>query len=140
MEEAAGAIEVAVAESTTFTHEITYYDVIMTDYYRRGQPYALLGDPGHSAAVINFNAESLDHVILALKHCRTNCDGVIQIYVNGKTFLEEYKDARWDNFGWDEFHIPGDLLSEGHNRVKILLHEESPGVYWLSDVTVTCRR
>lgn len=69
-----------------------------------------------------------------MNHCRTNCNVIIDIKINGRIFRKGYSDARSDNFGEQTFEIPMNLLTDGENTIAIVLKKDSPGVYWLSDI------
>ncbi|KAK3093665.1 hypothetical protein FSP39_018653 [Pinctada imbricata] len=69
-----------------------------------------------------------------LNHCRTNCHGKIDIIVNDVALVQGFQEARWDNFGEQNFNIPSDCLKPGENELIIRLSKGSQGVYWLSDL------
>jgi hypothetical protein len=109
-----------------------------TDYYRKWRPYKLFTKPGKSAAILTMdvNIKLVRELKITLNHCKTNCNGVVDIYVNDAEFMPGYTGIRWDNFGEQTFTIPRRLLKPGANTVKIILNRYSKGVYWLSDVKV----
>ncbi len=123
-----------MADSVPIPHEMIYENVITTDEYRKNEPYIVLNEAGQSSATITFDMERENDILLWLNHCRTNCDGVVTISVNGTLLIEEYEEAKWDNFAWDVFRIRKEMVDEGRNVINILLHEDYLGVYWLSDV------
>ena len=47
----------------------------------------------------------------------------------------QYLSPKW-NFGKEEFHFDKGFV-EGKNMIKIVLHDTSPGVYWLSDAAIS---
>ena len=69
-----------------------------------------------------------------LNHCRTNCHGKIDVTINGETLITGFAEARWDNFGEQNFNIPSGLLHPGENALTIKLNKDSHGVYWLSNL------
>ncbi|KAK3092976.1 hypothetical protein FSP39_009564 [Pinctada imbricata] len=69
-----------------------------------------------------------------LNHCRTSAHGKIDIIINDITLVTGFQEARWDNFGEQNFNIPHDCLHQGENKLKIVLNSSSSGVYWLSDL------
>lgn len=120
-----------------YPNALAYIDVETTNTYRYGRPYKVFGTPGKSSAVLTLDLPKVCRVLklkMTLNHCRTNCNGTIDIKVNDKLFREGYSYARWDDFGEQTFEIPLSLLRDGENYIVIVLNKESRGVYWLSDI------
>ncbi|XP_063425598.1 uncharacterized protein LOC134709359 [Mytilus trossulus] len=120
-----------------YPNALGYIDVETTNTYRQGRPYKLFGTPGKSSAVFTLDLPKVCRVLkleMTLNHCRTNCNGTIDIKINGRFFREGYSYARWDEFGEQTFQIPLNLLTDGENTFAIILTKESRGVYWLSDI------
>ncbi|XP_048732303.1 uncharacterized protein LOC125649111 isoform X2 [Ostrea edulis] len=118
---------------------IQYVGVETTDRYREGRPYKMFLYPGGSTAILSINMPNIKlarEVKVTLNHCKTNCNGVIDVLVNDSELVRGYTGTRWDNFGEQTFNIPLDMLTPGTNMVTIRLNEESRGVYWLSDLKI----
>jgi hypothetical protein len=95
--------------------------------------------PGGSVVIVSVNIPEVElkrEVKLTLNHCKTNCNGVIDILVNDSELVRGYTGTRWDNFGEQTFAIPLDMFRCGANTVTIRLNEGSRGVYWLSDLKI----
>ncbi|XP_062599351.1 uncharacterized protein LOC134260834 [Saccostrea cucullata] len=135
--------ETVLIDTNNVTSDVIQYVMTeTTDQYRKGRPYKLLFYPDKSAAIIKINLpgnQLVKDMVLTLNHCRTNCDGVIDIFVNDSVLVMGYSDARWDNFGEDTFNVPVDLLKQGANELIIRLNKTSRGVYWLSDLKIETR-
>ena len=117
--------------------------VTLTDEYR-GDPYMIFEYPGSSKVTIRFgipsNCKNVTGATLyvGLNHCRTLSDGVVDMYLNNQTYRSGYADApRWV-FGLEQFAVPlSSLNMDTLNDFVITLNPNSPGDYWLSDVTLT---
>lgn len=113
-----------------------------TDYYRKGNPYKIMSNPGTSAVNITFDIKRKDilHLVIWLNHCRTSADGIVDIYVNKHAYKHTYQNAPKWNFGREHFLVAPSMLKlpskdnqSVTNTVRIKLNNSSPGVYWLSD-------
>ena len=133
-------------ETTTFDgkqKQIEFHQVGTTDYYRKGNPYNILRNPGSSiiSFIFKISVERLSSVTISLNHCRTTGDGIVCMTVNGKpadpredgTFAKKLILAPRYDFGWESFPVCLKLLQEGLNKITLCLDSSSPGVYWVSD-------
>ncbi|XP_061168725.1 uncharacterized protein LOC133177870 [Saccostrea echinata] len=135
--------ETVLIDTNDATSDVIQYVMTETsDHYRNGRPYKILFYPGKSTAIIQINLpgdQLVRDMVLTLNHCRTNCHGVIDIFLNDSVLVKGYSDARWDNFGEQTFNVPVYLLKKGTNELTIRLNKTSRGVYWLSDIKIETR-
>ena len=117
-----------------------------TDYYRPGRPYVLLHSLDRSKVNISINyyhggstfVDGSETLVVNLNHCSTTKHGIVDFLINGTLVKSAYMAPIWD-FGTEEFRFAyGPHLKPGPriNRLTIQLSDGSPGVYWLSDVTL----
>ena len=121
---------------------VTYEDVTTTDFYRKSRPYKLLQKPGKSTVTLTFglsDAENVSSIILQLNHCRTTADGIVNVALDGTTFIPNLRAPR-DDFGKETFRLQADNLRPQGNELTIQLDSSSPGVYWLSDAEICIER
>lgn len=123
---------------------VTGSNVEMTDYYRGGDSYLLFKKPGASSVTLQFMLPpayrnvSGGILVLTLNHCRTSGNGIIDMSLNGQSFMAGYRDAPFWGFGLQDFQLPYSRLNvNGINTFTVTLSGSSPGVYWLSDVAFT---
>jgi len=125
---------------------VKLHQISTTDMYRKGNPYMIFRHAGSS--ILSFNIliakQHISSVVLHINHCRTTADGIICMTVNGGP-AEPTKDGRFGkklimaprlNFGLENIAVNPELLREGLNKVTLCLDSSSPGVYWLSDLSV----
>jgi len=132
--------------NATDKNQIELHNVETTDYYRKGNSYKILNNPGSSVVIFNLNisVERLASLTISLNHCRTMSDAIVCMTVNGRpaeqrddgTFTEKVIMAPRYDFGWESFPVGLKLLKEGLNKITLCLDSSSPGVYWLSDATI----
>ncbi|XP_060073272.1 uncharacterized protein LOC132553079 [Ylistrum balloti] len=140
--------EVEVLQTFDFNNiyeNVEFTKVMTLDQYRKCRPYKVFHYPGRSKGEIIFHLScdgsfELTAVNIGLTHCATNCNGVVDMYVNGQPFLLGYSDANAMNFEEQVFRIPPSLCIPGVNVFSLVLNESSPGVYWLSDACVAIEK
>ena len=118
---------------------VSYQNVRCEDKHRHGRPYRVLHLMGESIIHVSFDALDTSKVKglwLELNHCRTLENGSIDIWVNWKTLVSKYDEAPDQEFGTSRLWIDKDRLEEGSNSIHILLNYDSPGAYWISDITI----
>lgn len=119
--------------------DVQYDSVVVTDFYRNGRPYIILGNPGVSCVRLRFevpNVAQVVSVMVTLNHCRTTADGCVDFFVNENEFVTNYKLSPRNDFDYETFTLPKSSVKERDNWFNIRLNRKSPGVYWLSDVHV----
>ncbi|XP_021372705.1 uncharacterized protein LOC110462831 [Mizuhopecten yessoensis] len=140
--------EIEVLQTFDFNNiyeNVEFTKVMTLDQYRKCRPYKVFHYPGKSKGEIVFHLScdgsfELTAVNVGLNHCATNCQGVVDMYVNGQPFLLGYQGANSLEFVEEVFRIPPSLCIAGINVFSLVLNESSPGVYWLSDARVAIEK
>lgn len=137
-EEISTAVMANVKDVVSAGQDICLYgQVVVTDHYRKGQPYLLCPAAGAVVCVVIFHVlESRDYII-TLRHCMTTESAEVNITLNDRDL-----ECTWGlsqavkfNFLNEDIQLPEEYLKLGeHNVLMIKMSEESKGVYWLSDV------
>jgi hypothetical protein len=116
---------------------VTFYEsVLVTDAYRTGYPYLLFPDPADSKCIVVFRPPEKPTISLKLNHCRTTSLADIVITVNERDILYDKSLTPRDNFGSTTVPISSEFVTEGINELVVVLDSESPGRYWLSDISL----
>jgi hypothetical protein len=116
---------------------VTFYEsVLVTDVYRTGYPYLIFPYPDDSKCIVVFRSPQPTAISLKLNHCRTTALGDIVITVNKTPIPYNNSLTPRDNFGLTTVPISSEFVTEGINEIVIVLHSESPGIYWLSDISL----
>ncbi len=115
-----------------------YGDAYATDHYRKGQPYLLFrGSGGVCCIVLFYTHGKCDH-ILTLRHCMTTSNAKVEMSLNNHPLEGNWgqSQAVRHNFANEDIHLPeAYLMDVGQpNVLTIVLAEDSPGAYWVSDV------
>ena len=122
-------------------------DVHIIDTYGKGKHYKVLKTAGKSCVRMklnlghidipnNYRLSDFDSIDVVINHCRTVSNGVIDLVLNGSDLLTAYSGAATAIFEEQRFSFPADRFKTGSNELSILLNQESPGEYWLSDVKI----
>lgn len=120
-----------------------YGDGVVTDLFRKGSPYLLFRELGSTVCTVYFHVlEKRDHVI-TLRHCMTTENGRVDILLNDHALECTWGLSREvkDGFEDEDIFIPEAYLKEDEqsNILRIVLRNDSAGVYWLSNVFLPAR-
>jgi hypothetical protein len=116
---------------------VTFYeDVVVTDFYRGGDPYLLFRYTGQSKCIVVFRPPEKKTILLKVIHCCTTSLGEINITLNKKLIPYDNSLTPIHNFGNTTIPISPEFLTDGLNELVILLDESSKGVYWLTEISV----
>ena len=127
--------------SQTFYPDVTFTEVELTDFYRKNKPYRLLSAPGKSSVTMTFGlsgSENVSKVFVQLNH-RSTASGFVDLFLNDVR-LNQNIAAPKERFDTVQFQYHSDKFSPEGNVLKVQLGEDSPGTYWLSDVTILVKR
>lgn len=135
---------IAISDTIVVDFSKTFDNVICSnvetvDQYRKERPYKLFRKPGQSRIDCHFQIYELPkikEVRIEVNHCRTTLDAVINILVNDNKLKEKYGEAPRDNFAAQKFDVPLEMCQQGLNIISFHLDGDTPGAYWLSDLTV----
>ena len=125
--------------------EVHYQNVIhrpptTPNRYSLGNSYRIFRSPGQSQVEMNFTlrkseVESLKHVNLRLNHCSASTAGAINILYNDINLCDYHLSPKW-SFRRETFQLDKGF-KVGKNTIKVVLHEQCRGTYWVSDAVIS---
>ena len=133
------AVKANVNSVVAANQDVCFYgDAYATDHYRKGHPYLLFRGGGGVCCIVLFYTHGKRDHILTLRHCMTTSNAKVEISLNNHPLEGNWGESQAvrHNFANEDIQLPEAYLMDvaQPNVLTIVLAEDSPGAYWISDV------